>query len=73
MAKQVWATSKHRYRASAAEKRMYGGATVTVFLVGYEGDDAKNWVEVTGYGPTPGERKTDAIKRAMPLLESKST
>jgi hypothetical protein len=60
------AVSKERYRASPSEKRMYGGSTVTVFYV-YRKEDAKNpsaWKVVRGYGPTPVERKTDAMNRS---------
>lgn len=67
---ELWAVSKERYRASAAEKRLYGGSTVTIFYVGKKGDehDASKWVEQAGYGPTPGERKTDAMRRAASRL-----
>jgi hypothetical protein len=67
---ELWASSKDRYRASAKEKRMYGGSTVTEFYVGKKGDedDASKWVVQVGYGKTPGERKTDAMRRAAPRL-----
>jgi hypothetical protein len=63
---KVFASSRHRYRASAAERRMYGGATVTEFFVYRAEDrgDASKWKIVVGYGKTPGERKTDAIRRS---------
>ena len=63
---KIIAVSKDRYRASAVERRLYGGVTVTrffVFKAEDEGDGSKYQV-VTGYGPTPGERKTDAIRRS---------
>lgn len=66
--KKIFAQSEYRYRASAAEKRLFGGSTVTQFLVGYEGSGPNTWKRVMGYGPTPGERKTFAIKK---FLESK--
>lgn len=57
----IKAISKDRYRATAAERRLYGGATVTEF---YVWDVDVNVTKVVrGYGKTPGERKTDAIRR----------
>lgn len=58
---KVFAVSQERWRASAAEKRAYGGSTVTKFLVGYEGSEPATWQNIVGYGPTPGDRKTFAI------------
>lgn len=66
MKPKILASSRYRYRASAAERRQYGGATVTEFFV-YRAEDAHNadrWRIVRGYGATPGERKTDAIRRS---------
>ena len=63
---KLLAFSKDRYRASAAERRQYGGATVTEFYV-MRPEDRHNpsaWKKVFGYGKTPGERKTDAMKRS---------
>jgi hypothetical protein len=62
----VRAVSKNRYRATASERRLHGGSTVTEFYV-YRDEDRDNhaaWKVVTGYGKTPGERKTDAIRRS---------
>lgn len=56
--------SKARHRASADERRRYGGSTVTEFWVMPDEKDASTWFTVMGYGPTPGDRKTDARKRA---------
>jgi len=61
--------SQRRYRATAAQKRMYGGSTTTVFLVCHT-DDAKNWFYVEAFGKTPGDRKTVAKKRAEELVAS---
>lgn len=63
---KIIAVSKERYRATASQKRLYGGNTVTIFFIFREEDkdNTKAWKEVTGYGPTPGERKTDAIKKS---------
>lgn len=63
---KIIASSKDRYRASAAERRLYGGSTVTQFYVyrAEDRNDASRWRIVTGYGKTPGERKTDAIRRS---------
>lgn len=63
---KIIASSFERYRATAAERRMYGGATVTKFYV-YRAEhksDPSKWLVIVGYGATPGERKTDAIKRS---------
>lgn len=62
---KVFAVSKERYRASASEKRLYGGSTITIFIVGYEGSPASEWKDIKGYGPTPGNRKTDAIQKFL--------
>jgi hypothetical protein len=63
---KIIAVSKDRYRASASERRIHGGATVTEFYVyrAEDKDDPSKWKIVRGYGPTPGERKTDAIRRS---------
>lgn len=61
---KVLAVSFERYRGGAAIARRYGGqGTVTRFYVYYETDKDKpeNWTIVTGYGPTPGARKTFAM------------
>jgi hypothetical protein len=66
MTATVKAVSFERYNGGARIKRLYGGSTVTRFYVYRaedEGDPCK-WLKVEGYGPTPGERKTDAIKRS---------
>ena len=59
---KIKAVSFERYRASAAERRRYGGNTVTRFYCNTVDPEGVP-VLVTGYGPTPGERKTDAIRR----------
>jgi hypothetical protein len=58
----IKAVSTERWRASAREKRLYGGSTVTAFYVWIEGDDSTTQ-KVVGYGRTPGDRKTDAIRK----------
>ncbi len=63
---KIIAVSKDRYRATASERRLHGGKTVTEFYV-FRAEDEKNpgaWKIVRGYGPTPGQRKTDAIRRS---------
>lgn len=67
------ATSFERYRATAAQRRLHGGRTVTRFYVyrPEDRDEPSKWVTVEGYGPTPGQRKTDAKRRAIPLLQEK--
>lgn len=61
---QVDATSSTRRRATAAERRLHGGSTVTTFLVRQVGT-SDVCVYVDGYGPTPGQRKTDAKRRFL--------
>ena len=63
-AMQIKAYSVERYRASARERRFYGGKTVTIFLVEAPDRDDLDTLKIAGYGPTPGQRKTDAIERA---------
>lgn len=66
---KILATSKNRYRATATQRRLYGGSTVTEFYCYRAADsgDPSKWVVITGFGPTPGERKTDAIARYLRL------
>jgi len=63
---KIVASSYERYNGGARIKRQYGSSTVTRFYVYREEDanDASKWVKVEGYGPTPGDRKTDAIRRS---------
>lgn len=56
----VVAKSMERWRASARERRLYGGATVTKFAV-YDTSEPENVKYIIGYGKTPGERKSYAI------------
>ena len=66
MQTKLVAFSKNRYRASASQKRLHGGSTITEFYVMRPEDEKKpeNWATVFGYGKMPGNRKTDAIARA---------
>lgn len=70
--RKVVATSKDRYKASAEEKRRYGGSTVTEFYMRFADDPIGKSEVVTGYGKTPGDRKTDAIRRFRAKHEGKS-
>lgn len=65
MAGKIIATSSSRYNGGVAAKRKYGSSTITTFVIYREenASDASKWEYVEGYGPTPGDRKTDAIKR----------
>ncbi len=63
MERKVFAQSVERYRASASERRLHGGNTVTKFLVGYDDSHSSTWAYIMGYGPTPGQRKTYAINQ----------
>lgn len=60
--RRILCVSDTRYRASAREKAQYGGSTVTVFFVHFEGDPPERY---TGYGPTPGERATFAKREFL--------
>jgi hypothetical protein len=59
-------SSQNRWRATASERRLHGGATVTEFFAIRSDDEntPSRWLRVKGYGPTPGERKTYAKKTA---------
>jgi hypothetical protein len=71
--KRLFASSKDRYRATAAQRRLYGGAAITEFYIFRKEDrnDASKWLVVTGYGPTPGERKTFALNKAVAIFVEK--
>ena len=60
--RKVDAFSESRFRTTPAQKRLGLGSTATVFHVWYV-DDRSTGARVTGYGPTPGERRTDAIRK----------
>jgi len=70
MQTKLEAHSTERYRATAAERRQYGGSTVTVFYVFRPEDrhEPQNWAKVNGYGKLPGNRETDAIARGRAEL-----
>jgi len=62
----IKAVSYERYNGGVRIKRAYGSSTVTRFFV-FRAEDEKDpskWLKVEGYGPTPGDRKTDAIRRS---------
>lgn len=55
------AVSFERYRGGVTIARRYGGqGTVTKFYV-FDESNPSNVEVVTGYGPTPGDRKTFAL------------
>lgn len=60
---KLLAKSVARWRASARERRLHGGATVTRFFV-CEADGERRNGEFVGYGRTPGDRKRNAMDRA---------
>lgn len=60
--RKIVAQSYERYNGGARVKRQYGSATVTKFFVEEKGKPDTR-MEVAGYGATPGERKTFAVKR----------
>ncbi len=53
-------TSAYRYNGGVARKRLSGSSTVTEFYVTIDGVLQPG--RVTGYGRTPGDRKTYARK-----------
>lgn len=61
---KIIAHSISRYNGGVAIKRKHGSSTVTVFRVYREEHEnsPNEWREVVGYGPTPGDRKTNAIR-----------
>jgi hypothetical protein len=62
----IKAVSFERYNGGIAIKRQYGSATITKFFVfrAEDENDASKYLVVKGYGRTPGDRKTDAIRRS---------
>lgn len=61
--RKVEAISEYRYRATANERRLYGGNTVTDFMVYFSDEGPGKSTRIRGYGKTPGERKTNAIQK----------
>jgi len=61
--RKVDAFSESRHRTTPTQKRAGMGSTATIFHVWYVDDRAGTGARVTGYGPTPGERRTDAIRK----------
>jgi hypothetical protein len=59
---KLTAVSKERWRATAAERRRWGGRAVTEFYV-TRSDTGETRLAV-GYGPTPGQRQSFAKVRA---------
>lgn len=71
MAEKIIAVSIQRYNGGIRIKRAYGSSTVTKFYI-FRASDEHNpvkWKTVEGYGRTPGDRKTDAIRRSGILDE----
>lgn len=68
--RKIVASSQERYNGGVKIKRLYGSSTMTKFFIYFadERSDPSRWLVVEGYGPTPGDRKTDAIRRSG-LLE----
>jgi hypothetical protein len=68
------ARSKSRYNGGVGTKRRWGSSTITVFYVWPAGEtfgqalDADRVYEIVGYGPTPGERQTQAKEKAAQLI-----
>lgn len=56
-------TSKTRYNGGVKVKRQFGSSTITEFWVEIDGKLQTN--TVLGYGPTPGDRKTYALKKVQ--------
>jgi len=59
--------SKNRYNGGVRIKRLYGGSTVTEFYVTINGINQS--FTATGFGKTPGERKTYAKNMIIKLVE----
>jgi len=62
----IQALSFERWRATARERRLYGGATVTKF---YVWTDSHDTLEVVGYGPSTAVRKAYAIQAAIKIWQ----
>lgn len=65
------AVSAYRYRASADERRQYGGSTVTDFYIYPDDRSAAVSIVVRGYGRSPSARKTDALRRVQEALDKR--
>lgn len=65
MSRKVIATSFERYNGGIAIKREYGSSTITKFYVHWEGEESnpQSWKVISGFGKTPGERKSYAIRK----------
>jgi hypothetical protein len=64
---KILAVSHERYNGGVAVKRKYGSSTVTRFYVWRE-EKPNEAKLVEGFGPTPGDRKTDAIRRYQEII-----
>ena len=66
MNKRLKAFSMYRHNGGAAVKREHGSSTITEFWVYLDkkGDTHTAMVKIMAKGPTPGERKTGALKTA---------
>lgn len=67
MSDKMVATSMRRHNAGVGAKRAYGSSTATLFLVQRQ---CKESVWVEAYGPTPGDRKTNALRRVQCATEA---
>ena len=61
---KVLAYSFERYNGGVAIKRRFGSSTVTRFHVMFASDPGAREI-IEGFGPTPGDRKTYAIKKFL--------
>jgi len=68
---KLFASSQERWRATAEQRRLYGGKTVTRFYIGEVGSGAETWKTVEGYGDSPGKRKTFALNRYRAMVAPK--
>ena len=64
---KITLTSASRYNGGVKIKHQWGSSTVTKFYV--EIDGVLQQGKVTGYGKTPGERKTYAKQRVLAILK----
>ena len=64
--------SMSRYNGGVAVKRLHGSSTVTVFAVD-DTETGKRYRDIRGFGRTPGERHTYAVRKVLEIIKAEST
>ena len=69
---KLTAISASRFNAGVRAKRAYGSSTATIFLIFAEPHVPGRGLYVESYGATPGARKTNALRVALPYFTGES-